>query len=245
MVTHVLTRFASGSHLGTGGRRPLLLGLAWPVGLRQRRCWRPAEWRATFWTKLGARSDLLPTARAGADQPHPALLTKPGRLRMLALTLGALHQPAPFSGMPVALPCTSAASAWGSLGMAHPFQGLKRLFPRALLPHFSHTPSNLVVKSQVADIIDLILQLIGHPNGVHRPCRNRKSRGAVLSTSEGQWATTKSSMQAGPAPPRMKTGRNGIFVGIRWSVEFAAVYAQSYGSRAARRWPITSRAGGK
>ena len=54
-----------------------------------------------------------------------------------------------------------------------------------------HTPSNLVVKSQVADIIDLILQLIGHPNGVHRPCRNRKSRGAVLSTSEGQWATTK------------------------------------------------------
>src|SRR5262245_19644687 len=52
-------------------------------------------------------------------------------------------------------------------------------------------PSDLVVKSQVADIIDLILQLIGHPNGVHRPCRNRKSRGAVLSTSEGQWATTK------------------------------------------------------
>ena len=52
-------------------------------------------------------------------------------------------------------------------------------------------PSDLVVKSQIADIIDLILQLIGHPNGVHRPCRSRKSRGAVLSTSEGQWATTK------------------------------------------------------
>src|SRR5215831_6335116 len=52
-------------------------------------------------------------------------------------------------------------------------------------------PSDLVVKSQAADIIDLILQLIGHPNGVYRPCRNRKSRGAVLSTSEGQWATTK------------------------------------------------------
>ena len=48
-----------------------------------------------------------------------------------------------------------------------------------------------MVKPQVADIIDLILQLIGHPNSVHRPCRNRKSRGAVLSTSEGQWATTK------------------------------------------------------
>src|SRR5262245_47193387 len=52
-------------------------------------------------------------------------------------------------------------------------------------------PSDLVVKSQASDIIDLILQLVGHPNGVHRPCRNRKSRGAVLSTSEGQWATTK------------------------------------------------------
>jgi hypothetical protein len=52
-------------------------------------------------------------------------------------------------------------------------------------------PSDLVVKSQAADIIDLILQLIGHLSRVHRPCRNRKSRGAVLSTSEGQWATTK------------------------------------------------------
>src|SRR5215471_20215959 len=56
---------------------------------------------------------------------------------------------------------------------------------------FFHIPADLVVKSQVADIIDLLLQLIGYPNGVHRPCRNRKSRGAVLSTSEGQWATTK------------------------------------------------------
>jgi hypothetical protein len=30
-----------------------------------------------------------------------------------------------------------------------------------------------------------------------------------------------------------------------FGAEFAAVYAQSYGSRAARGWPITSRAGGK
>jgi len=56
---------------------------------------------------------------------------------------------------------------------------------------FLQIPSDLVVKSQAADSIDLILQLIGPLNGVHRPCRNRKSRGAVLSTSEGQWATTK------------------------------------------------------
>ena len=47
-------------------------------------------------------------------------------------------------------------------------------------------PSDLVVKSQGTDIIDLILQLIGHPNGVHRACHHRKSRGAVLSTSEVQ-----------------------------------------------------------
>ena len=47
-------------------------------------------------------------------------------------------------------------------------------------------PSDLVVKSQDTDIIDLILQLIEHSNGVHRACHHRKSRGAVLSTSEVQ-----------------------------------------------------------
>src|SRR5215471_20676310 len=52
-------------------------------------------------------------------------------------------------------------------------------------------PSDLVVKSQATDIIDLLLQLIRHPNGVHRSCHHRKSRGAVLSTSAVQWATTK------------------------------------------------------
>jgi len=51
-------------------------------------------------------------------------------------------------------------------------------------------PSDLVVKSQGTDIIGLTLQLIRHQNGVHRSCRNRTSRGAVLSTSEVQWATT-------------------------------------------------------
>ncbi|SRR6266540_3649377 len=30
-------------------------------------------------------------------------------------------------------------------------------------------------------------------------------------------------MQAWPAPPRMKTGRNGIFVGIRWNVTFLGI----------------------
>src|SRR5215471_13006062 len=34
-------------------------------------------------------------------------------------------------------------------------------------------PSDLVVKSQGTDIIDLILQLIGHSNGVHRACHHR------------------------------------------------------------------------
>jgi hypothetical protein len=55
----------------------------------------------------------------------------------------------------------------------------------------SQIPSDLVVKSQATDIIDLILQLIRHQNGVHRSCRSRTPRGAVLSTSEAQWATTK------------------------------------------------------
>src|SRR4029434_2744121 len=52
-------------------------------------------------------------------------------------------------------------------------------------------PSDLVVKSQATDIIDLILQLIRHQNGVYRSCRSRTPRGAVLSTSEAKWATTK------------------------------------------------------
>jgi hypothetical protein len=30
-------------------------------------------------------------------------------------------------------------------------------------------------------------------------------------------------MQAWPAPPRMKTGRRGIFVGIGWNVEIISV----------------------
>src|SRR5262249_31535420 len=55
----------------------------------------------------------------------------------------------------------------------------------------SQIPSDFVVKSQATDVIDLILQLIRHQNGVHRSCRNRTSRGVVLSTSEVQWATTK------------------------------------------------------
>jgi hypothetical protein len=38
-------------------------------------------------------------------------------------------------------------------------------------------PSDLVVKFQGIDIIDVLLQLIRHPNGVHRSCHHRKSRG--------------------------------------------------------------------
>ena len=38
-------------------------------------------------------------------------------------------------------------------------------------------PSDLVVKSQATAIIDLLLQLIRHPNGVRRSCHHKKSRG--------------------------------------------------------------------
>src|SRR5215470_2845541 len=67
-------------------------------------------------------------------------------------------------------------------------------------------PSDVVVQSQATDSIDLILRLIRHPTGVHRPGRNRKSRGAVLSTSEGQWATTQSFMQTCVCTPTHETG---------------------------------------
>ena len=89
-------------------------------------------------------------------------------------------------------------------------KGSERTCIRSGLAKFLHCActahSDLVVKSQAADIIDLILQLIRHPNGVHRPWRHRKSRGAVLSTSEGQWATTKSFMKTCVFTPTHDTG---------------------------------------
>ena len=62
--------------------------------------------------------------------------------------------------------------------------------PSVLAPFTAQIPSDFVVKSQATDILDLIVQLIRHQNGVHKSCRNRTSGGAVLSTSEVQWATT-------------------------------------------------------
>jgi len=48
----------------------------------------------------------------------------------------------------------------------------------------SQIPRDLVVKSQAADIIGIILQLVRRPNGVYMVYNNRKSRGELLSTSE-------------------------------------------------------------
>src|SRR5207245_6387747 len=53
-------------------------------------------------------------------------------------------------------------------------------------------PPDLVVKSQPTDIVDIVLQLIRRPNGAHRACHSKKSRGEPFSTSEVQWSTTKS-----------------------------------------------------
>src|SRR6266446_2604766 len=69
--------------------------------------------------------------------------------------------------------------------------GSKDRRSKAHAPWKFQIPPDLVVKSQAADIIGIILQLIRRPNGVYRACRKRKSRGALLSTSEVQWATTK------------------------------------------------------
>jgi hypothetical protein len=50
----------------------------------------------------------------------------------------------------------------------------------------SQIPPDLVVKSQPADIMDIILEPIKHPNGVHMACSNRKSGGELLSADEVQ-----------------------------------------------------------
>src|SRR5712692_6286781 len=108
--------------------------------------------------------------------------------------------------------CLSQALPLGSLLLphnafqehaAHPAEwsaqlsskGSERTCIRSGLATFLHgaftAHPDLVVKSQVADIIDSILQLIRCPNGVYRACRKRKSRGALLSTSAVQLTTTK------------------------------------------------------
>jgi hypothetical protein len=82
---------------------------------------------------------------------------------------------------------------------------LARRFSQALFPrttnrygcvtlhsyHFQ-IPLDLVVKSQVIDMAEIILSRIRRPNAVHTLCRNRISRFAQLSTSEAHWSTTKS-----------------------------------------------------
>ena len=59
-------------------------------------------------------------------------------------------------------------------------------------PRAKQIPPDLVVKSQPTDIVDIVLQLIRRPNGAHRACHSRKSRGEPFSPSEVQWSTTKS-----------------------------------------------------
>jgi hypothetical protein len=55
------------------------------------------------------------------------------------------------------------------------------------------------------DIVDIIFQLLWRRDSVHTSCQNRISRCEPLSPSEDPQSTTKSSIQVGPAPPRMKT----------------------------------------
>src|SRR5215831_24189 len=73
-------------------------------------------------------------------------------------------------------------------------------------------PPDCVVKFQPVDIAKLLLWQLIRASDVY--AWNIKARAAL--TYEPPLSTTKSSMQAEPAPPRMKTGRNGIFVGMRW-----------------------------
>jgi hypothetical protein len=87
----------------------------------------------------------------------------------------------PRKGLNHPLIRSNIAGAVGIASLSWPCMYVSRIF---------QIPSDLVVESQAIDIIDLIVQLIRHQNGVHRSCRNRTSWGAGLSTSEIQWATT-------------------------------------------------------
>ena len=74
---------------------------------------------------------------------------------------------------------------------------LKRVQPRhgcleLGLGGIVHIPTDLVVKSQPTDIIDIILCPIKRPNSVYIACRVRKSGGELLSIAEVLWSTTKS-----------------------------------------------------
>jgi hypothetical protein len=56
----------------------------------------------------------------------------------------------------------------------------------------SQIPPDLVVKLQTIDMAKIILPRIGRPNAAPTLCRNRISSFEQPSTSEAQWATTKS-----------------------------------------------------
>src|SRR5712691_110816 len=80
---------------------------------------------------------------------------------------------------PAGGPTTEPVPALGSVAPASAVSLLGRGSARPCRGSLQ-IPPDLVVKSQVADIIDSILQLIRCPNGVYRACRKRKSRGALL-----------------------------------------------------------------
>jgi hypothetical protein len=51
-------------------------------------------------------------------------------------------------------------------------------------------PPDFVVKSQAADIVEVIVSEIGRQNVSQGLWSNRNSRGELLSTSEAHWSTT-------------------------------------------------------
>ena len=73
-------------------------------------------------------------------------------------------------------------------------KGSERTCIRSGLPTFLHDAftahSDFVVKSQAVDIIELLLEHMSRPHGVHLACRHRTSRGELLAMSEDNWSTT-------------------------------------------------------
>src|SRR5439155_4930225 len=87
----------------------------------------------------------------------------------------------------VAMSCSA-----GTTRLISPMRSAAAAVRRSPVSKNSQIHPDLVVKSQPTDIVDIVLQLIRRPNGAHRACHSRKSRGEPFSTSEVQWSTTKS-----------------------------------------------------
>src|SRR5439155_16266351 len=74
----------------------------------------------------------------------------------------------------VAMSCSA-----GTTRLISPMRSAAAAVRRSPVSKNSQIPPDFVVKSQPTDIVDIVLQLIRRPNGAHRACHSRKSRGEL------------------------------------------------------------------